>query len=197
MAASIRPKAVFVNAGRRDGFGWRGLAALRRGGGDPTIPVVLYGLDDEAGLGRAWSPSEVWLWPLDFSLEGFASRWREGQASPRFSLHGEPDLSAAVAQVLRQAGVAVQIEAAEPVVILDPCCTLLILCDAENDEEVAELGQILIVDEGRIESQADALAREFNESRWLRWVEVDRLRSDLVEKLYDLAKPEAAAAASP
>ena len=195
MAASMHPQAAFVNAGRGDGFGWRSLAALRRGPAKASPPVVLYGLDEKAGLGRAWAPTDVWLWPLSQDLASFAGRWRDGGAPARFSLHGDPELTAAAAEALRSAGVEATVEAAEPVVVLDPCCTLLILRDAPQEEEVAELGQILIVDEAKIQSSADALAREFNESRWLRWMEVERLRSDMVERLYDLAKTRASAEA--
>lgn len=181
MASLLNPRLLLFNAARNDGLGWRALGRTRRLGSARAAQIALFARDQGEVPGRIWSPSDIWLWPLDQPISVLLANYRDGDSRRIFTLHGDPELSEAIAAAWTQEGVEVDRQSPEPAITLDLAVTLLVLEPGEPDAR--EIAQVLIVDEASLEQSASALATEFMETRWIERVGGEELLERLAQRL--------------
>lgn len=176
LARTLSPAAVLANASWSGGRAWSILEGL----GQVASPR-LYARTGDAQV-KGWVPTEIWFWPAESQAARFAERWSERSSGLHFSVHGLPELVEEVSRVLERMGFPLAHDG-EPAVTLDPCATILVLADAEEEARAIERAHILVVPASLARERPAELATAFLESAWLRPLPEAQARARLVEGL--------------
>lgn len=155
MARAVRPRAVLVNIGRRDGLGWKTLPGLKLDRGLVHAPVFAYRLSPDHKHGAMWNPSDVWFWPVPNNDDSRIVRNSIKSDNLRYSLHGEIELASEVSRWLAAGGILIEPTDHPPPFLIDGCATL-VLSDAAGSTPEEE-AFVLIVPQRLIPGEVERL----------------------------------------